>query len=285
MSLYLSLQYYRAIQSIIVSLNADSNTVSQNEVRYIIENVNALSSRSRNSEEALIQKMQQLKRSQALALQAQFHPHFLFNTLNLINLMAASSTNDLDNSVSRSTVLLSDLLSTSLDSRIFTLQFRQELELSKTYIELMRIQHDGRFLLETDIHEDTLNCQVVKLMLQPILENAFQYGMKLLPPDQIFVVSISSAIVGQRLVITVRNNGGGMDAEKLHTLQKNLAQQDIPQSDHIGLGNVNQRIKLIFGDEFGCSVDSDAHSFTVTITLPVRADLIESPELGKGSAG
>lgn len=268
MTLYISLQFYRSIHKIIGILSTNDTDSDMNEIDFILHNISNMVKTNKHFEKEMVQKIQQLKRSQTMALQAQFNPHFLFNTLNIINLMVAKYANG-KNDASRSIVLLCDLLAVSMKTNDYILTLEEELELAKKYIEIRRLQHKNAFEIIWDVDKETLDCKVLKLMLQPILENAFQYGMKLIPAGSTFMIRISSHIENGSLLVTVYNNGKGISPEKANELRDILENDDILQSNHIGLNNINQRIKLLYGEAYGCSIASDDDSFSVVITMPV----------------
>lgn len=269
MSLYLSLQFYIAIHRILTSLNADCSDENINEIEFIIKNILALNKSSTHFEQTLAHSIQQLKQAQSLALQAQFNPHFLFNTLNIINMMVANETEE-ESDACKAIVLFSDLLYSSVHSNDYIVTLNEELTHAEKYIEIMQMQYKDRFLLKQDFPTDTLSCRVLRLMLQPILENAFLYGMKSMPHGKTFILEMSSHIREDHLFINIRNNGNGVSGEKLQELQNIFAQDDILQSRHIGLNNIHQRIRLLYGDDFGLRLHSTPDSFLVTIVLPVN---------------
>ena len=270
MALYFSLQFYRSIHNIVVSLSADGTESNLDEVEFIIHNIMKITNTSKHFENELVQKIQQLKKAQSIALQLQFNPHFLFNTLNMVNVMVAGYAKNSNNDASRTIVLLSDLLYASMETNDYIPTLEEELAYAKKYIEILKIQYDNSFQLTWDIETDTLDCKVLKLMLQPIIENAFQHGMKLLPPGETFQIKISSQISNGCLLVCIHNNGNGIPEEKLLELRNMLENDDILQSKHIGLNNIHQRIKLLYGDQYGCSIDSGKDYFSVIIRLPVN---------------
>lgn len=270
MSLYISLKFYRSIHSIITSLShTEGDVEDSNEINYIVSNIANITTANKNFEKELISKIQQLKRTQTMALQLQFNPHFLFNTLNMINLLVAGYTNG-GNDANKAIVLLSDLLYASMNTNDYIITLQDELDYEKKYIEILKIQYEDSFEIHWDIDENTLHFKVLKLMLQPIIENSFHYGLKLMPPGELFIIKISSHIVNKDLKITVFNNGIGISPDRLEEIRNTLKNDDVLKEKHLGLNNINQRIKLLHGNKYGCSIDSDEHSFTVTITLPCQ---------------
>ena len=269
MSVYLSVVFYKSIHNIVLSLSSNPEDQNQDEINFIIHNISNLTQSKENFETELVQKIQQLKQAQSLALQMQFNPHFLFNALNMINLFVAKLAGR-NNPASKSILLLSDLLYASMKTNDYVLTLQEELDYENKYLEFLEFQYDNSFDVIWDVRENTRDCKVLKLMLQPIIENAFHHGWKMCPPEERFYIRISSTIEAGHLIVSVANNGNGIPPEQLRQLQQMLASDDILQSKHIGLNNVNQRVKLLYGDAYGCQVDSDEHGFRVIIHLPAN---------------
>ena len=117
------------------------------------------------------------------------------------------------------------------------------------------------------------NVKVPKLILQPILENAMTHGIKYLMHKKRGEIKISAAIDNQFLCISIYDNGKGMSPEQLDNIRNQLKNNDIPSSNHIGLCNVFQRLKLIFDTECDLTIDStESDGTTVKIKLPVEYD-------------
>ena len=269
MALYISFKFYNSLYCIITSLSNSQANDDTDEISYIISNISNLTKLNKNFENDMIMRVQQLKRAQSMALRLQFNPHFLFNTLNMINLTIARYAKG-DNDASRAIVLLSDLLYASMNTNDYVITLSEELDYEKKYIQLLGIQHDNSFDVELDIDDNTLNSKVLKLMLQPIIENAFQHGMKLMEPEELFKIKISSEIEGKNLIIKVFNNGEPIDKEHLEKIIESLENDDIIQHKHIGLNNIHQRIRLLYGDAYGCKISSDNSGTTVIIILPLQ---------------
>lgn len=267
MAMYISLNFYKSIHTITLALNSSDYEENTDEISYILSNIMQMTMKNKHFETELVKKIQQLKKTQTVALQLQFNPHFLFNTLNMINVLVSEYANG-DNDASRAIVLLSDLLYASMNTNDYLITLQEELDYEKNYVEILRIQHENRFSIQLDIDERTKNFTVIKLMLQPIIENAFRYGMKMMPPDEVFELKISTDIVDNNFVIKVFNNGKGMEAQKLEELKASFNTDNIITTKHIGLNNINQRIKIIFGEQYGVDVESGEIGFTTILTLP-----------------
>lgn len=106
-------------------------------------------------------------------------------------------------------------------------------------------------------------------MLQPIVENAFIHGIYKAQNQENGLLSISAQVVNKNVVFKIKDNGAGINENKLNELISNLKINDLPDTKHIGVLNVHQRIKLIFGEEYGITkISSDTNGTLVELTLP-----------------
>lgn len=181
-------------------------------------------------------------------LQAQIKPHFLYNTLRAIEAMVILN----DASAVRMIELLIKLFRTGISRGKAIVTLEEELEHVRAYSQLEQIRYDNKFEVLYEIPEDLLKARVLKLTLQPLVENAMLHGV--LGKKNGGRIIIRAERKNETLVISVYDNGIGMNAEKVEEIRKVLNEES--RNEGIGLYNVNARIKLKFGDEFGILVDS-----------------------------
>ena len=269
---YISLQFYRSIENIIVNLSVTENAESvkaenMDELMFITRNITRITDKNANIEEKLVQQISELKRLQSYALQMQFNPHFLFNTLNLISVTVMNIAKG-NNPASKTIRLLSELLTVALNNKEFIVTVEDEIGYAKKYVSIEAIRQHEDFDVVWNIAEDAKHLKTNKLILQPIIENAFEHGINLCE-DTRGSLNVSAFRQNDNLVITVENNGAKFDKDKLKEITEKLKSNDIPDSKHIGLCNVNQRIKLIFGEQYGISISADEGHTIVTLTQPI----------------
>ncbi|MCI8521280.1 MAG: histidine kinase, partial [Clostridia bacterium] len=211
-------------------------------------------------------RMKLLRKAQYDMLQTQINPHFLYNTLETINWMAYNLSNS-ENPVSKSLITLASFFRNTLSSGYFV-SIEDEIKYTNEYINILALRYGDLFDIEWDIDDTILPCTIIKICLQPIIENAVYHGLK--PKNDKGLIKISGRCDGKNTIITISDNGVGMDSDKLYELNRRL--QDNAYNDeksHIGLVNVNQRIKIIFGDDYGITVESQEGVGTdVYITIP-----------------
>ena len=130
------------------------------------------------------------------------------------------------------------------------------------------MKYENVFNVTFDVDEETLDISVAKLFLQPILENSMHHGYS--PKQREMHIKISTRIVKNDLIVTVEDDGIGMSAEREKEIKENLENKQLEKKNSIGLLNLNQRVKLIFGCEYGCYVENNGHGVTVTVVFPSR---------------
>lgn len=267
---WVSGRFYKGILTVIEILQSDSTDKSDfaDEYQYISKNILNMKSSLSNYEVELSSGFAQLKKTQIKSLQNQINPHFIFNTLNLISTIDMSK-NKGETDISRIVRLLSFILRGVIDTTSNITSFADEIEYLDAYMELENIRYDNQFEYVKNINDDTLSLSCVKFMLQPIIENSITHGI-LRSETGRGKITVSSNADDKLFTVTVTNTGASIPHNKLAELKSNLANNILPESKHIGLLNVNSRIKLIFGDIYGCNISSDENGTTVTVTLPSR---------------
>ncbi len=272
LSFYLSLQFYQSIIEITATLRNDEEAngeLSQHEfdeLYYINSHIVSRLTKTEKIEKNLTEQIIALKKAQFVALQTQLNPHFIYNTLNLINVMIMNLSKK-ECHASRAVVILSQLLREMLDTKKYLVSLKDEIEYTQKYIELQQLKHNYRINVMWNVHEDLYTRNVLKFMLQPIVENAFEHGFDRNVSDS-YSIEISAVEEDNLIKISVSNTGKMIDKDTLKTIQDSLKSDMIFEQKGIGLMNVNHRIRLIYGDEYGCSIESDEKSTTVHIALP-----------------
>lgn len=216
------------------------------------------------------------------ALKTQIEPHYLYNTLDVIRMTAITKDD-------KETAEMIDGLSGQLKYLIggardmVTLQ--AELDSVRNYFKIIKISYENRFSLEVEVPEELLELKVPQLILQPVVENAVKHGLK--PKEEgEGVVAIQGMKSEDRLEITVMDNGIGMTEEKMAYVQKLLDSQDTvkhakSKSASIGLKNVYDRIKLIFGDTYSMEISSfEGIGTIVKYKLPVIEEFDREEKVG-----
>lgn len=208
------------------------------------------------------------------ALQAQINPHFLYNSLSLINWRALRIDAPEISELAR---LLSDFYRTTLNKGNSVTILRQEVLNVKSYLQIQQIMHNDSFRVEYQIEEIIGNCLMPNLTLQPLAENAIVHGFeKMDAPGKLTITAVRK---NDDIHIVIRDNGAGIPAESLGDILQTEA-----QGGGYGLKNVNQRIKLLFGEEYGMSIESALHEGTV-VTVRIPAQYGKNCDEGEQASG
>ncbi|MBE5040930.1 sensor histidine kinase [Ructibacterium gallinarum] len=247
--------------------DSSSGASDYNEFTYITDNIAKITDKNKEFEKKLMEQLEKLKKSQSIALQTQMNPHFLFNTLQAVNLMTIGTFKE-DNKITQIVALLADLLHYMLDTKTILVPLEQEIELTEKYLKIQNIKYCDQFMIHWDIAENTAKCRVIKLILQPIVENAILHGI--LPAKRPGNIWISSKRTKELLYLTIEDDGAGIPDAQLHEYQKYLGDSTIRESEHLGLTNTHQRIQLIFGKEYGLTLKKGSAGGTkVELKMPV----------------
>lgn len=224
----------------------------------------------------------QVKQSEAemTALKSQIYPHFLYNTLEIIRMTALENE---DMKVSMMIEALSQQIHYIIGPVQDLVPLEAEVDIIKKYIYLLNCRISGKVQLTADLG-GLSKTMVPKLILQPIVENAYVHGLK--PRGGSGHIMIDAAVENQLLVISLMDNGAGMNEETLERLRKLLVSDEIGiKNEHnwqsIGLKNVHDRIRYLYGEEYGLEITSTVSVGTmVRMVMPWNGE--EKEEVHKG---
>lgn len=274
LSAFISIRIFRPIEAIASTIQKNRNVLmgegqllkEKDELEYILHSIQKTANLKKDVDEELSQRVQLLKKAQAVALQSQINPHFLNNTLDTINWMAIGLLGG-KNEISEMTGALSKMLRMSLENTDTIIPLSQEIEHCMYYLEIQKKRYEDKFEVVWRIPEELYGFKTIRVILQPIVENAIYHGMKHLSNHG--RILIAGKTDGETVEIVVEDNGLGMTGQELEKLRTDMESSVIKESRHIGVTNVNQRIKLYFGEEYGIFVDSnEGVGTTVTVRFP-----------------
>ena len=212
------------------------------------------------------------KHAELLALQNQINPHFLYNTLEAIRGDAlCEGLNDIADTAEA----LSTFFRYTISDTGNLVDLEDELENIENYFKIQKYRFGERVSLQVEFPEDyqrVLQCRIPKLTLQPIVENAVYHGLEAKSGDGLVLISIDST--QNKLILSIQDDGYGIDENELHKLNERLKHPEIKQTEKkkggIALSNVSRRIKLLFGEEYGLHIFSITGIGTdVQVTLPI----------------
>ena len=242
----------------VYSDSSDEIGIMVNSFRKMMDEINRL------IDEVYVNKIA-LKEYELKALQAQINPHFLYNTLSMMNWMAIRS-NQMD--ISKVTLALSTFYRTALSKGEDVVTVENCIQNTKAYLEIQLVMHDHSFTVDWEIDPTIKNEKMPKLLLQPIVENAIEHGIDEKEEGD---KNLALSFHGKEDIveITVRDNGKGMEQEKAEKLVTY-------QAKGYGLKNVNDRIHLLYGNEYGIQIFSELGiGTTVVMRFPKEGRIHE----------
>ena len=255
-------QFVSIVSEFMEHFSLDENSDTEQLSKSIFDNLRS----HEKLEIAFPRQMLNLRKTQFYALQMQLSPHFLYNTLNSVNLMAMRLTKS-DNTISQLIVLLSELLYDVLDTKKYIVTLRKEIEYSRKFLEIENIKRKNLVEITWDIDEEFLEYGVIKFILQPVLENIFRHAFRAGQGQS--RVDISAKNHDNDFVITIKDNGKGICEEELSEIRLKLSDESF-EGRHIGLANVNKRIQMLYGLDYGLGISSVENEGTVIeIKLPI----------------
>ncbi len=241
-----------------------------NEIGHLSKTFNVMISKIKLLMATAVSIEEEKRKNEIKALQAQINPHFLYNTLDTIIWMSAGGKNE---EVVEVTSALARLFRTSISEGDNLVPLGVEIENIRSYLTIQKMRYKDKLSYQVEIPDVLLSLKTPKLILQPIVENAVYHGIKMSPTGG--EIRISASATETELTITVEDDGVGMSEEQIAKIF--IADKH----DHAGMGigviNVNNRIKLCFGEDYGLSYHSKEGKGTrVDILIPKIEDGEES---------
>jgi two-component system sensor histidine kinase YesM len=213
------------------------------------------------------------KEAELKALQAQINPHFLFNTLENINWMAQLNG---VTEISDTVTALAKLMEASIGKGDKLIPISEELEYIDNYIAILKYRFLDRFVVEKNIAEESLHILIPRLLIQPLIENSISHGLEMIRRQG--KITINTYVKEDEVIIEVLDNGIGMSEGELKELINSIDEKvdGSTSKSGIGLSNVNKRIKLFYGEQYGVRVESSLNEYTkVTVRIPDKALRVE----------
>ncbi len=271
------------------------------EIRCIVDDIRKSVKKTEDMGSEISSRMLLLKLAQAQALQTQINPHFLHNTFEMINWMAYKSFGK-ENEISECITELSEMFRRGLETDEYIVSLSDEVEHAKAYCKLLEIRFENNIRVEFDVPGNLLSANTVKFILQPLIENAVYHGIR--PRGETGNIMVKVINKEKDLFISVSDNGIGMEEAKIEKIARelkkgagNLDEQivqlirkwnvDEAESENggvtkswwlgrtnrdvgIGIKNVNNRIKMIFGENYGLRLmKNESGGITAEVKIPL----------------
>ena len=250
------------------NLDADIYMGGSYEAQHLGKSVQDMKFRIKGLMQDIVNEHEEKRKSEFDSLQAQINPHFLYNTLDII---VWQIENEKQSEAVHTVTALARFFRLSLGKGKNIVTVKDEIDHVKNYLMIQHMRFKNKFDYEFDIAEDVLELPSLKLMLQPLVENAIYHGMEFMDGDGL--ITIKAWREENELYLSVADNGLGMTEDKVEMILTGKSSSGNGRGSGIGVKNVNERIKLYFGEAYGLTIDSEPDEGTkVTIHLPVKAD-------------
>ena len=242
---------------------ASVEITAENEIGSLSKSFNAMTQKIHALMEQNIYEQKQKRKSEMKALQAQINPHFLYNTLDSIIWMSEAGEND---QVVLMTSALAKLLRQSISNDREQITVAEEIDYVRSYLTIQKMRYKDKLEYTIDVEERILDVRIIKFVLQPLVENAIYHGLKY--KETKGNLDIRGYRRGNRVCLVVADDGAGMEESELeHILEK---KEKKTKSNGVGVYNVQKRLQLYYGPEYGISYISRKGEGTVaTVTIPL----------------
>lgn len=238
----------------------------ENEIGSLSKSYNLMTERIHTLMDENVYEQKQKRKSELKALQAQINPHFLYNTLDSIIWMSEAGQND---EVVEMTSALAKLLRQSISNDHEQVELMQEMEYVRNYLTIQKMRYQDKLEYDIEIEPDVCHVEIVKLVLQPIVENAIYHGIKYKGSKG--SLQIRAYAEGEDVCISVEDDGIGMDETVLRTIFDE--KETLKKQSGVGVPNVQKRLKLYYGEEYGITYESRPGKGTkAVIRIPRRGE-------------
>lgn len=234
----------------------------KDEIGQLINSFNILLNQLQNNAKEKIQQEKAEKKALLMALQYQINPHFLFNTLNWLQISMEMGVSK--NITANATLLLSQLLRYNLSGEPQA-SLREEVDNMYNYIELMNMRKNNRIFLEVDTSGLDKQMEVMRFMFQPIIENAVHHGMR---GKNHLHIKVTGYEKGDNIHFTITNNGWPISPQRLAELKEDM--EKAKSGTGIGIANIFARLKLLYGPKSKLLVSSTDETTSITIIYQKR---------------
>ena len=248
------------------NLDADIYMGGSYEIQHLGKSVQDMKRRIKGLMQDIVTEHEEKRKSEFDSLQAQINPHFLYNTLDII---VWQIENEKQSEAVHTVTALARFFRLSLGKGKNIVTIKAEIDHVKNYLMIQHMRFKNKFEYEFDVADDVLELASLKLMLQPLVENAIYHGMEFMDGDGL--ITIKAWRENDELYLSVSDNGLGMTEDKVAMVLEGKSNSGNGRGSGIGVKNVNERIKLYFGEAYGLKIDSEPdEGTTIIIHLPAK---------------
>lgn len=248
-----------------LSVRANPEAYQGGEAVVLGRSLNSMIDKVNSLLQTVTEEQISLRNAELALLQAQINPHFLYNTLDAIVWLAEAGQNK---QVVTMVESLSEFFRTSLSQGKDVVLLSEDITHATSYLKIQKMRYQDILSYDIDVSKEVLRASIPKITIQPIVENALYHGIKNKRGGG--TIRIRAFEEKETCVIEISDDGIGMDAKRLEAVQRGMMSSKPGESDIYGLFNVNERIRLKFGERYGLSIQSEYEKgTTVRITLPL----------------
>lgn len=241
------------------NVNINTNDEFQVIGEYYNEMIDEIKSLIRKNEE----EVKRATLAQIKHLESQFNPHFLFNTLEMLRYMIKAN----DSKAEKLTLSMARILRYSLDNQTRLTYLIEDIKYIEDYLSIQKLRYEDKFDYDISIGKECEKVIIPKLIIQPIVENSIKYGFK---NKDYLILNIFVEQKNDDILIYIADNGEGIKKEELNEI-KNTIKNNNNYSKHIGIYNVQKRLSLIYGDDYGIDIISEEGIGTCSIIkIPIK---------------
>ncbi len=245
------------------NLSSEFKYTKNDEIGILVKSYNDMKNRIHRLIDLNYKTKLDQKELELQQLQNQINPHFIYNTLESIHMMA--EIND-HYETSIMAEYFGSIIRYSMNKKVNTVTLKEEIKIINNYIYLQKVRFDSLFTIDNLISSDVADCQIIKMIIQPLIENSIYHGLSQCSSNGKII--IQAMHVENNLIITVSDNGKGISDEKLHLLNEYINDKN-NEFKGIALKNINKRLKLNYGNEYGLEIFSVLNNGTsMVLTLP-----------------
>ncbi len=260
------------------NLSVTMNVKYNDEIGQLGKSFNVMLGKISKLMDKVFEEQQEIRKAEFKALQAQINPHFLYNTLDSIIWLARAHRDD---EVVAMVNALTKLFRIALSRGREIITIQEEIEHVNSYLTIQHIRYKNKFTYDVSVPENLVQYRILKLILQPIIENAIYHGIKMKREEG--HISLQAYESGECVVFEIQDTGIGMTEETLAALNNTLKDVSGEKLESYGLRNVNERIKIYFGKDYGLSFTSQYGIGTkVEIKIPKITEVEDNAKSGLG---
>lgn len=271
-----NLNFYKPVKYLVENIklhdtdkNIDRSLLSRNdEISFIFRSFNEVFSEKRELIKNVYEQKLHLKEAEIRLLHSQINPHFLYNSLDNVIWMNKSQKHDEANNLVKAIVKFFRFSLSKGDEIVTVSQVKEQME---SYFSIQKIRYADRLKVGMDFEKPILHCKMLKLLLQPIIENSIYHGIEKKAGEG--MIEISGNREGNTLVFKVEDDGVGVSPERLTEVNRIINSDEQDEENFSALQNINKRIKLFYGDDYGIELSShEGEGTTVIVKVPVLDD-------------